>query len=91
MNTQRIPPASTLLSKMPSGREIHTIKPYEPPTLDRDVLEAMRAPPEEGVVYEGDLSSEDEEKGGPSAPAGAFPGTSEEYGRNTSTPGNAYY
>lgn len=31
---------------MPSGREIHTVKPFVPPVLDPAVLEAMRAPPD---------------------------------------------
>ncbi|KAM5345328.1 hypothetical protein ACJ41O_011190 [Fusarium nematophilum] len=91
MNTQAIPPINSLLSKLPSGREIHTIKPFEPPSLDRDVLEAMRAPPEEDDEYGNELSSDDEIKGGPSAPVGAFPGTGGHYSRNTGTPGNTYY
>ncbi|RGP80988.1 ph-response regulator palc [Fusarium longipes] len=91
MNTQLVPPINTLLSKMPSGREIHTIKPYEAPSLDRDVLEAMRAPPEQDDAYVDDLSSDDDIKGESSAPAGAFPGTAHDYSRSPSTPGNAYY
>ncbi|KAF5968073.1 hypothetical protein FBULB1_10903 [Fusarium bulbicola] len=91
MNTQAIPPINTLLSKMPSGREIHTLKPYEVPSLDRDILEAMRAPPEDDDTYVDDLSSDDDVKGGPSAPVGAFPGTVDDYSRSPSTPGNAYY
>ncbi|KAM0232884.1 hypothetical protein ACHAP5_010581 [Fusarium lateritium] len=74
MNTQIIPPTNTLLSKMPSGREIHTVKPYELPSLDPDVWEGMRAPPEEDDGFVDDLSSDDDIKGGPSAPVGAFPG-----------------
>ncbi|EGU75746.1 hypothetical protein FOXB_13765 [Fusarium oxysporum f. sp. conglutinans Fo5176] len=91
MNTQAIPPINTLLSKMPSGREIHTLKPYEVPSLDRDIFEAMRAPPEDDDTYVDDLSSDDDVKGGPSAPVGAFPGTVDDYSRSPSTPGNAYY
>ncbi|KAH7159869.1 hypothetical protein B0J13DRAFT_115286 [Dactylonectria estremocensis] len=91
MNTRQIPPINSLLSKMPSGREIHSIKAYEPPVLDRDVLEGMRAPPEEVDAFENDLSSDDEIKGGPSAPIGAFPGTPGDYPRSASTAGNAYY
>ncbi|KAL6871990.1 hypothetical protein J3F83DRAFT_626840 [Trichoderma novae-zelandiae] len=61
MNTRPIPPISALINKMPSGREIHTIKPYQLPSLDRDVLEAMRAPPEpSGELVEGEASSDDE-------------------------------
>ncbi|CAM1503039.1 Fc.00g078150.m01.CDS01 [Cosmosporella sp. VM-42] len=90
MNTQPIPPINSLLSKMPSGREIHTIKPFQPPSLEVDVLEAMKAAPEEPDNFENDLSSDDEVKGGPSAP-GAFPGTPGSYERSPSTSGNAYY
>ncbi|KAF5138798.1 pH-response regulator protein palC [Metarhizium anisopliae] len=89
MNTKAIPPVSTLLPKMPSGREIHTVKSYQPPTLDRDVLEAMRSLPDREDDL-GDMSSDDDAKG-PSAPAGAFPGTSADYGVNRSGSGNAYY
>jgi hypothetical protein len=39
---------------------MHTIKPYQLPTLDRDVLEAMRAPPEHSEPLEGEASSDDE-------------------------------
>lgn len=60
MNTRPIPPISALINKMPSGREMHTIKPYQLPTLDRDVLEAMRAPPEHSEPLEGEASSDDE-------------------------------
>ncbi|KAK7420116.1 hypothetical protein QQX98_002979 [Neonectria punicea] len=91
MNTRPIPPVNSLLSKMPSGREIHSIKPFEPPTLDRDVLESMRAPPNVIDEFENDLSSDDEIRGGPSAPVGAFPGTVGDYARSPSTPGNVYY
>ncbi|KHO00627.1 pH-response regulator protein palC [Metarhizium album ARSEF 1941] len=92
MNTRAIPPPSTLLPKMPSGREIYTVKPYQPPTLDRHVLEAMRSPPDREDDLAGDLSSDDDASG-PSAPSGAFPGTSAEYGvnRSGSGSGNAYY
>ncbi|KAL6786748.1 hypothetical protein J3E68DRAFT_419173 [Trichoderma sp. SZMC 28012] len=60
MNTRPIPPINALINKMPSGREIHTIKPFQVPTLDRDVLEAMRAPPEQGENVGGEFSSDDE-------------------------------
>lgn len=72
---------------MPSGREICTLQPYQPPALDRDVLEAMRAPPNADEHDLGsELSSDDEPKdGGPSGPVGAYP-----YGASP-TPGNAYY
>ncbi|KAH6890553.1 hypothetical protein B0T10DRAFT_606031 [Thelonectria olida] len=91
INSRAIPPINSLLSKMPSGREIHTLKPYEPPTLDRDVLEGMRAPPEEDDEFGNDLSSDDEIKGGPSSLVGAFPGTAGDYSKSPNTPANAYY
>ncbi|KAI9167528.1 pH-response regulator protein palC [Paramyrothecium foliicola] len=90
MNTQAIPPANSLLLKMPSGREIHTIKPYEPPVLDAAVLETMRATPEVIDDYANDLSSDDDMRS-PSGPVGAFPGTSTDYTRSPSTAGNTYY
>ncbi|QUC22369.1 uncharacterized protein UV8b_06610 [Ustilaginoidea virens] len=91
MNTQEIPPVGALLPKMPSGREIHAVKPYQPPTLSRDTLEAMRSPPdmEDGVLD--DLSSDDEREGESAAPPGAFPGLSMDVGSSRSGSGNAYY
>lgn len=72
---------------MPSGRDIHTIKSYELPELDRSVLDATRAPPDQqdDVVYEssGDEAKESHHR---TEPAGAYPGTRQEY---NSTPG--YY
>ncbi|KAM3415333.1 hypothetical protein BST61_g8862 [Cercospora zeina] len=46
INVQLVPPYEPLLAQMPSGREYHTPQPYQPPTLDTDVLAQMRAPPE---------------------------------------------
>ncbi|EEY18617.1 pH-response regulator protein palC [Verticillium alfalfae VaMs.102] len=45
VTTQAIPTTGSVLAQMPSGREIHTIKPFQPAELDRSVLEATRAPP----------------------------------------------
>lgn len=63
MNTQLIPPSSQVLATMPSGREIHTPKPYVPPSLEEDVLVRMRAPADgPGDVVcgaDGDSSSEE--------------------------------
>ena len=63
MNTQLIPPPDQLLATMPSGREIHTPKPYIPPSLDEDVLVRMRAPPDgsENALFGGDGDSSSEE------------------------------
>ncbi|KAL7818569.1 hypothetical protein V8C26DRAFT_420079 [Trichoderma gracile] len=82
MNTRPIPPISALVNKMPSGREMHTIKQYQLPTLDRDVLEAMRAPPEQSEPFEGEASSDDETLVDTSA--------SDAYNR-TGTPRGQYY
>ena len=69
-----------LLATMPSGREYHNPKPYRPPSLDADVLERMRAPPDppdpEFGRTEADSGSDEEEK---SDPVGAFPGTEHDY------------
>ncbi|KAJ6444834.1 ph-response regulator protein palc [Purpureocillium lavendulum] len=91
MNTQLIPPVNSLLAKMPSGREICTLRPYQPPVLDRDVLEAMRSPPDGDDELGHEPSSDDEPHASPGLPVGAYPGTSVDYGRTSSTPGSAYY
>lgn len=63
---------------MPSGREIHSIKPFELPILDVQMLESMRAPPdrEDRLAEDGDSSDEDDNS---RAPVGAFPGTQADY------------
>ena len=90
INTQVIPPSDPLVANMPSGREVHQIKPYMPPTLDEDTLASLRAPPDrslEGSMLGDDDSSNDEEevKCESSLP-GAFPGSSA-----TTTQDNVYY
>ncbi|EAQ93354.1 hypothetical protein CHGG_01589 [Chaetomium globosum CBS 148.51] len=60
MLTQPIPPIGPLLAQMPSGREIHSIKPFQPPLLSAEVLEAMRAPPDRSDEF-GNYPSSDEE------------------------------
>ncbi|KAK4681699.1 hypothetical protein QC764_109700 [Podospora pseudoanserina] len=81
--TQPIPPIGPLLAQMPTGREIHTVKPFQPPLLEPNVLEAMRAPPDRSDEY-GNYPSSDEETAVDSSMAGAFPGTPGEY--RTGTP-----
>ncbi len=76
MNTQVVPAPGTLLAQMPSGRDMHTVKPYQPPMLDAAVLEAMRAPPDRLDDFGNDLSSDDER--GQSAAIGAYPATDED-------------
>ncbi|KAI1135004.1 hypothetical protein F5Y05DRAFT_396242 [Hypoxylon sp. FL0543] len=78
MLTQVITPPGTLLATLPSGRDMHTIKPYQLPELGRESLEAMRAPPDRSDDFEdGQLSSDDETV--VATPVGAFPGTQDEY------------
>ncbi|KAL2130099.1 hypothetical protein VTI74DRAFT_6900 [Chaetomium olivicolor] len=72
MLTQPIPPTGPLLAQMPSGREIHTIKPYQPPLLSTEVLEAMRTLPDRSDEFGNDPSS-DEDTAVEHSPA---PGTS---------------
>lgn len=55
---------------------MHTVKTYNPPSLDVHVLESMRAPPDRADTYEENDSSDDDENG---APVGAFPGTKGDY------------
>jgi hypothetical protein len=86
MLTQTIPPTGPLLAQMPSGREIHSVKPYQPPLLDGTALEAIRAPPDRSDEA-GDYLSSDEETLTENTPVGAFPGTQGDY--RTGTP--SYY
>ncbi|PHH54279.1 pH-response regulator protein palC [Ceratocystis fimbriata CBS 114723] len=63
MLTQAIPTPGSLLAQMPSGREIHVVKPYVVPQLEPAVLENMRAPPDHTETFasqENDASSEDD-------------------------------
>lgn len=88
MMTQSIPPPATLLASLPSGREIHSMKPYAAPEVSRETLEAMRAPPDRSDEYGGDGLSSDDEQTIADAPIGAFPGTKDDY-RSPST--RSYY
>jgi hypothetical protein len=76
VNTQVIPPIGPLMATMPSGREVHSLKSYIPPTLDSSILESMRAPPGSNDDYGKDASSDEEVA---HDPVGAFPGTRAEY------------
>ncbi|KAI1865466.1 uncharacterized protein JN550_008223 [Neoarthrinium moseri] len=81
MMTQAVPAPATLLSTLPSGREMHSIKPYTPPELSRQTLDAMRAPPDmaDDDYNDEGLSSDDEKTPADVAPVGAFPGTQGDY------------
>jgi hypothetical protein len=70
------------MAAMPSGREIYTLKAYVPPVLEPSVLEGMRAPPDRADDYGSDSS--DEEREGENEPVGAFPGTKQDYGTESS-------
>jgi hypothetical protein len=59
------------MAAMPSGREIHSLKPFIPPVLEASVLEGMRAPPDRSDDYDSGSSDED---GDAQDPVGAFPG-----------------
>ncbi|KAI0818333.1 pH-response regulator protein palC [Xylaria sp. FL0064] len=88
MLTQAVPPTAALLSSLPSGREIHTIKPYQPPELPRHSLESMRTVPDRVDDYEGEQPSSDDERTLVDTPVGAFPGTSGNYRSETA---RSYY
>ncbi|KAI0483045.1 pH-response regulator protein palC [Xylariaceae sp. FL0804] len=85
MLTQDIPSPATLLSSLPSGRDMHTIRPYQPPELDRQSLESMRAPPDRADDFGRDQWSSDEETL-TATPVGAFPGTANEYRGGSASP-----
>ncbi|KAL2757439.1 hypothetical protein ACRALDRAFT_1068024 [Sodiomyces alcalophilus JCM 7366] len=90
--SQTIPPTGPLIAQMPSGREIHMIKPYQVPQLDQMVLEATRAPPDttDDNAGIGDGLSSDDEAGDQGsvkqARVGAYPGARQGYGS-----GSSYY
>lgn len=71
------------MASMPSGREIHSLKPFTSPDLDSSILESMRAPPDRLDDYGKDASSGEEEA---PEPVGAFPGTKRDY-----SSGSNYY
>ncbi|KAN0067797.1 hypothetical protein V8E54_014044 [Elaphomyces granulatus] len=74
INTQLIPSSTPLLSKLPSGRDIHTPPgPYVPPSLDKNQLVRMRAPPEDEETS--DLGGNDsDEEADASSKVSSFPG-----------------
>ncbi|GAB7356191.1 hypothetical protein MBLNU459_g6777t1 [Dothideomycetes sp. NU459] len=86
INVQAVPPWEPLLASMPSGREYHTPKTYSPPTLDRETLHLMRAPPDPDLrAFTGnEVDSDDGVAAASNAPVGAFPGTAREYGSDRS-------
>ncbi|KAI2619326.1 hypothetical protein GGR54DRAFT_630839 [Hypoxylon sp. NC1633] len=92
MLTQAIPSPGTLLSTLPSGRDMHTIKPYQLPELSRETLEAMRDLPDRPDEFEDEAwSSDEDERATTLAPSiGAYPSTPDE-GRSASASARSYY
>ncbi|RMZ86603.1 hypothetical protein DV736_g6175, partial [Chaetothyriales sp. CBS 134916] len=78
VNVQPVPDWRPLPSTMPTGTHIHVNDKWKPTALSEDELIAMRSPLDTDHV---DEESFDEEKD--HRPAGAFPGTNEDYGRST--------
>ncbi|RMZ77824.1 hypothetical protein DV737_g4123, partial [Chaetothyriales sp. CBS 132003] len=78
VNVQPVPDWRPLLSMMPTGMLIDITEKWRPTALSEDELIVMRSPPDIDHVEQ---ESSDEEK--EHRPAGAFPGTNEDYGRST--------
>ena len=61
---------------MPFGRDFHTVKPYETPTLNAEVLMKMRAPVDEkelqSLSTEVEGNSDDDELAGMATAPGTF-------------------
>lgn len=85
-NAQLVPPSGPLLANLPSGREYHTPKPYQIPTLEADVIARMRAPPDpRDAGFRGDEDDSANEDESTADPVGAFPGTKGNYSASNST------
>lgn len=92
MNTKQIPSVNSLLAKIPSGREIHSIPDYKPPYLDGETLDMMRGPANNRDDVTNDFSSDDDGLGSPQAPGiGGFPTASGDYGRSSTPQGSHTY
>ena len=81
MNTQLVPPSSPLLTKLPSGRDIHPPPTlFKLPSLDDDTLVRMRAPLDDTQVAQVDYNLGDSEEEsipiGPGEPLMGAPGRS---------------
>lgn len=78
---------------MPSGRDIHSTKPYTPPNLDEETLARMRAPPEPGhlgISALHDSSSDSDDDGTKRKTQTALPGAFSEWS-STASGDNTYY
>lgn len=85
INTRLIPPSDPLVARMPLGRDIHSAKPFVPPSLDDNTLARMRAPPDVDEMVVSDSNSDEGEKAQGGLP-GAFPGSS-----STASNDDSYY
>ena len=72
-------------ANMPSGREYHTPKPFQVPTLDEDVIAQMRAPPDPNDLAYQNVEDDSDAEESQSDPVGAFPGTRDQYSGSTSS------
>ena len=74
---------------MPSGRDVHSAKPFIPPSLDDEALSKLRMTPDREQVEDamgGDDSDDEVGEGRPSALPGSFPGSS-----TAASSGELYY
>ncbi|KAF2099772.1 hypothetical protein NA57DRAFT_38273 [Rhizodiscina lignyota] len=85
VNVQLIPQYEPLVANMPSGREYHTPKPYQAPTLDEDIIAQMRAPPDPNDIAYQTVDDDSDAEESQSEPVGAFPGTKDQYSASTSS------
>ncbi|KAK5944198.1 hypothetical protein PMZ80_003479 [Knufia obscura] len=82
VNVQKVPEHKPLLGTLPSGMNMPIDdEKWQPPTLTEDELVQMRAPPDTDVMEQDSSGDEDEDASEQrrAGPAGAFPGTHEEY------------
>lgn len=83
INVQIVPEWKPLLALMPSAMVFPIDEKWKADTLAEAELAAMRALPDVDDLEQGPESSDDEQDGKVRRPAGAFPGTDDDYGRKT--------
>lgn len=75
-----VPEYKTLLGTLPGGMNMPLgDEKWIPPVLSEDELVQMRAPPEFDAMEQDSSGDEDEDNFSQSRPAGAFPGTNDQY------------
>ena len=84
ITAQLIPASEPLLANMPTGRKVHTPRPFIPAELDASTLGSMRAQLDSAALARTMAGAEEDsgEEETDIAPPGAFPGAS---GSQTST------